>query len=57
MLVDQEPPMNDLAHATAVWWSYAEANPTVVGVVVVALAIAAIAFVGTRVVARARRRR
>ncbi|HEY0255358.1 MAG TPA: hypothetical protein VGC41_27705 [Kofleriaceae bacterium] len=32
----------------AAWWGYAEGNATVVGIVVVVLAIAAIAFVTRR---------
>lgn len=48
--------MNDVASMTAAWWSYAEGSPTVVGVVVAVLSVAAVAFVGTRVLARRRRR-
>lgn len=49
--------MHDFLNATGAWWSYAEGDPTVVGVVVAVLSAAAIAFVGNRAFARARRRR
>jgi hypothetical protein len=39
------------------WWSYAEADSTVLGLVVAALGVAAVAFVATRVLAHVRRRR
>jgi hypothetical protein len=34
--------------AIAGWWGYAEGNPTVVGVVVVVVAIAAVGYVARR---------
>jgi hypothetical protein len=49
--------MHDPANVVASWWSYAEGDSTVLGVVVAVLAIAGLAFVGSRVLARARRRR
>ena len=49
--------MQDPSSALASWWSYAEGDSTVLGVVVAVLAVAALAFVGSRVLARARRRR
>jgi hypothetical protein len=41
----------------ASWWSYAEGDRTVLGLVVVVLAIAAIVVVGSRLWSRTRRRR
>ena len=38
-------------------WGYAEGNETVVGIVVVAISIAAIVFVGRRIVLALRERR
>ena len=49
--------MNDTADVSGTWWSYAQGNSTVVGVVVAVLAVAAVAFVGSRVWTRSRRRR
>lgn len=49
--------MDDPSYAVASWWSYAEADSTVLGVVVAVLAVAGLAFVGSRVLARVRRRR
>lgn len=49
--------MQDPSSALASWWSYAEGDATLLGVVVAVLAIAGVAFVGTRVLARVRRRR
>ena len=37
--------MNDPRPVIAAWWGYAEGNATLVGVVVVVIAVAAIAFV------------
>ena len=39
------------------WWGYAEANPTLVGVVVVILVVAAIGFVLRRYLEHRRTRR
>ena len=36
------------ARAVAAWWGYAEGNSTIVGIVVVLIGIAAIAFVVRR---------
>ena len=47
-------PMSDV---TGTWWSYTEGNSTLVGLVVAVVAVAALVFVGSRVVARHRRRR
>jgi len=41
----------------AQWWSYAEGNEAVLGVVVGALAIAALLFVGSRIYNEQQRRR
>jgi hypothetical protein len=49
--------MNDLAPVAGTWWSYAEADPTLLGVVVAALAVAAVGFTAARVLTRARARR
>ena len=49
--------MQDPSSVVASWWSYAEADATVLGVVVAVLAVAGLAFVGSRVFARVRRRR
>ena len=51
--------MLETSAAVGSWWSYAEANPTVLGIVVGLVATAAVAFVGRRAVEqlRARRRR
>jgi hypothetical protein len=43
--------------AVASLWSYAEADPTILGIGVVVLTVAAFAFVGSRVLAHVRRRR
>jgi hypothetical protein len=32
----------------AAWWGYAEANPTLVGIVVVIITVAALAYIGRR---------
>jgi hypothetical protein len=48
--------MTDAAQSVALW-SYAEADPSILGLVVGVLSIAAIAFVASRVFARVRRRR
>ena len=42
-------------NAVASWWSYAEGDRTVLGVVIVVLAIAALVVVGSRVLRRRRR--
>jgi len=39
------------------WWSYAEGNSTLVGLVVATLTVAALVFVGSRLITRGRRRR
>ena len=49
--------MIDHASSLATWWSYAEADSSVLGVVVAVLSVAAVAFVATRAFARVRRRR
>lgn len=49
--------MTDPANLAAIWWSYAEADATLLGAVVIVLGAAAIALVGARVLARVRRRR
>jgi hypothetical protein len=49
--------MEEPANVVASWWSYAEGDSTVLGVVVAVLAVAGLAFVGSRVLARVRRRR
>lgn len=41
--------------SVAAWWSYADADTTTLGIVVAAVAVAAIAFVATRLVGRRRR--
>lgn len=46
--------MSDLV---AMWWSYAEADTSLVGAVVVILGAAAAAVVASRAIARVRRRR
>jgi hypothetical protein len=38
----------------AAWWGYAEGNPTVVGGVVVLVVLAAVGFVGRRLIRRGR---
>jgi hypothetical protein len=48
--------MFDPTPVMAAWWGYAEGNPTVVGLVVVVIAGAAVGYVGRRVW-RARRAR
>lgn len=49
--------MQDIANAAGIWWSYAEGDSALLGGVVAVLAIAAVAFVGTRVLSHVRRRR
>jgi hypothetical protein len=49
--------MPDLANVAGTWWSYADADPTLLGVVVAALAAAAVGFTAARVLARGRTRR
>lgn len=49
--------LEPMADVTGTWWSYTEGNTTLVGLVVAVVAVAAIVFVATRVLARARRRR
>lgn len=49
--------MNDTSHVIGTWWSYAEGNSTVVGLVVAVLTVAALVFVGSRLWTRSRRRR
>jgi hypothetical protein len=44
-------------NAVASWWSYAEGDRTVLGVVIVVLAIAALVVVGSRFLTKMRRRR
>ena len=46
--------MSDPVIALGAWWSLAQANPTVLGVVVAVVAVAAIAFVTRRVLSRRR---
>jgi len=41
--------------ALATWWSYADADSTTLGIVVVVIAIASVVFVATRLLARRRR--
>jgi len=48
--------MQDIANAAGIWWSYAEGDATLLGGVVALLAVAAAAFVGTRVISQARSR-
>lgn len=48
--------MNEHTDAVGTWWSYADGNSTLVGIVVAVLAVAALVFVGSRVVTRGRRR-
>lgn len=43
--------------SAASWWSYAEGNAAVLGFVVCLVALAALAFVGRRVVEERKRRR
>jgi hypothetical protein len=46
------------ANVAGIWWSYAKADPTLLGTVVVLVALAAVGFVAVRALAaRARRRR
>jgi hypothetical protein len=46
------------ANVAGIWWSYAKADPTLLGTVVVLVALAAVGFVVVRALAaRARRRR
>ena len=47
--------MTSPVHAVATWWSFAEADETLLGLVVVALVVAAVVFVATRVAGRGRR--
>lgn len=54
MLVSEDLRMHP-ADTVATWWSFAEADETLMGVVVVVLSIAAIAYVATRVIGRRRR--
>ncbi|MCA9674588.1 MAG: hypothetical protein KC464_06095 [Myxococcales bacterium] len=49
--------MNELTDVAGTWWSFAHANSTLVGVVVGALAAAAVVFTATRILGRPRRRR
>ena len=49
--------MHHTTDATGIWWSYAQGNSKVVGLVVLALTVAAIVFVANRVWTRSRRRR
>ncbi len=49
--------MEDTAPALGIWWSYAEANATVLGVVVALIAAAALLFVGRRAIGQRRSRR
>jgi hypothetical protein len=49
--------MHELLGTTGSWWSYAEGDRTVLGVVVVLLVIAGVGYVGARIWARVRRRR
>ncbi len=46
--------MQDIANVAGMWWSLAEGDPTLLGGIVAVLAIAAAAFVGTRVISTAR---
>ncbi len=48
--------MIDSPESSGIWWSYADGNSTLVGAVVAVLAVAAVVFVGSRVIARRRRR-
>jgi hypothetical protein len=48
--------MHEPASLVASWWSIAEANPTLLGAAVVVIGVAALALVGSRVLARVRRR-
>ncbi len=43
--------------ASAQWWSYADGNETLLGVVVGTLAVAAVVFVGSRIYNEQQRRR
>lgn len=43
-------------NVAGIWWSYAEADPTLLGTVVVLVALAAIGFVVVRALAARRRR-
>ncbi len=48
-----------MTHATdalATWWSYAEADSTILGIVVAVIGIAAVGFVATRMITGRRRR-
>lgn len=45
------------ALATSAWWSIADANPVALAIVVIAVAVAAIGYVGTRVWTRQWKRR
>ena len=49
--------MHDIANVAGIWWSFAEGDSALLGGVAAILAIAAVAFVGTRVFSTARRRR
>jgi hypothetical protein len=40
----------------ATWWGFAEGDRTIVGVVVIAVAVLAVAFVVSRVLSRRRKR-
>jgi hypothetical protein len=42
-------------NAVATWWSYYEADPTILGVAVAMLGVAAVSLVVSRVVSRRRR--
>jgi hypothetical protein len=46
--------MSDPSIALGAWWSVANADKTVLGVVVALIAVAAVAFVARRVLARRR---
>lgn len=49
--------MQDIANVAGMWWSYAEGDASLLGGVAAVLAIAAAAFVGTRILSHVRRRR